>query len=254
MVLAIDVGNTTIHFGLSSGKKLVREWRVGTDRVSGDQGIRKWLSGYRDIRQVIVSSVVPRVSKLLKNRFPNALFVNHKNVGLKVKVAKPAQVGADRLVNALAAHKLYGGPAIIVDFGTATTFDVINSKGDYLGGAIAPGLELSREILHERTAQLPRIEIKAPKNVIGKNTVEAMQSGLVFGYVSLVEGMVARIKYEIRNSKYETNSKSKITNSKLKVIATGGLAPLICKYTGAIDRIDTKLTLEGLLLIGKEHE
>jgi type III pantothenate kinase len=253
MLLTIDVGNTTCHFGLFRGEKLVREWRVGTDRISGYQGIRKWISGDQDIRQVIISSVVPRVSNILKKRFPNALFVNHKNIGLKVKVKKPAQVGADRLVNALSAHKLYGGPAIIVDFGTATTFDVINSNGDYLGGAIAPGLLLARDSLHLKTAKLPRIELKAPRHVIGKSTIEAMQSGLVYGYAALVEGMIKRINFKLQTSNFKTNLKARNPKSKkVKVIATGGLAPLICKYTDGIDRIDDRLTLKGLWLIGCE--
>ncbi|MDD5594427.1 MAG: type III pantothenate kinase [Candidatus Margulisbacteria bacterium] len=236
-ILTIDAGNTTVSFGLFEGKKLVRAWHVPTGRITGGRGTRDWGLG---TRQIIISSVVPKVSKILKKTFPGALFVNHKNIGIKVRVAKPAQVGADRLVDALAAYKLYGGPAIVVDFGTATTFDVINARGDYLGGAIAPGILLARDTLYERTAKLPKIEIKAPKNVIGKNTVEAMRSGLVYGYAALVEGMIKRIisKFEIRNSKF-------------KVIATGGLALLICKQTDVIDIIDQGLTLKGLRMIGE---
>ncbi|MDD4179225.1 MAG: type III pantothenate kinase [Candidatus Margulisbacteria bacterium] len=238
MLLAIDVGNTSVHLGLFRGKTLVKEWRVATSRISGNQGIRKGVSGYSDIRDIIISSVVPKADIVLRKMFPAAKFVNYKNIGIKVKVKNPAEVGADRLVNALAAYKLYGGPAIIIDFGTATTFDVINAKGEYLGGAIAPGLELSRDILKERTAKLPKIEIKAPKNIIGKNTVEAMQSGLVFGYVAMVEGMVKRL----RNANRVTRNAS--------VVATGGLARLICQQTGIIDTIDDTLTLKGLRLLG----
>jgi type III pantothenate kinase len=161
--------------------------------------------------------------------------VNSRNIPLKIRVKKPAEVGADRLVDALAANKLYGGPAIIIDFGTATTFDVINQDGEYLGGAIAPGILLARDTLHERTAKLPKIELKAPQSVIGRDTIEAMRSGLVFGYVAMVEGMVERMRLATRDSR-------------LKVIATGGLAQLICKYTDVIDIIDDKLTLKGLRL------
>jgi type III pantothenate kinase len=239
MLLAIDVGNTTVHFGLFRGKKLVKEWRAATERLAGNQGTRDRILGDLDSRDIIVSSVVPRASKVIKRWFPKARFVNYKSIGIKVKVRKPSEVGVDRLVNALAAHRLYGGPAIVVDFGTATTFDVISARGEYLGGAIAPGILLARDTLHERTAQLPRIELKAPRQAVGKSTVEAMRSGLVYGYVAMVEGMIKRIKSEFR-----------IPNSALKVIATGGLARLICKYTKVVDRIDPTLTLKGLVLIG----
>ena len=234
-ILTIDAGNTTVHFGLFEGKRLVKDWRIGTDRLS------EYLPAGRhgqNIRKVVVASVVPAAGKILRKQFPQAVFVNRQNVPLKVRVKNPAEVGADRLVDALAAYKLYGGPAIIVDFGTATTFDVITARGEYLGGAIAPGILLARDTLHERTAKLPRIELKAPKSVIGRDTIEAMRSGLVFGYVGMVEGMVRRIK-------------EKVKSKKVKVIATGGLAKLICKYTDIVDIIDDKLTLKGLRLIAE---
>src|SRR3989338_1834500 len=193
MLLAIDVGNTSVHAGIFDGKKLVREKSWLTEGISEYQNIRQWVSGHQAIRSIVVASVVPKADKIIRKLFPQAVFVTHKNIGIKIKVRKPAEVGADRLVDALAAFKLYGGPAIIVDFGTATTFDVINGKGEYLGGAIAPGILLARDTLHARTAKLPRIEIKTPRNVIGKSTVEAMRSGLVFGYVAMVEGMVKKI-------------------------------------------------------------
>ncbi|HVN67479.1 MAG TPA: type III pantothenate kinase [Candidatus Sulfotelmatobacter sp.] len=237
MLLVIDVGNTSAHLGLFRGTKLVRSWRVATGKLgTGYQG-----PGARTIGRVMVASVVPKANKALRKRFPRARFVNYRDVGIKVKLKKPAEVGIDRLVNALAAAKLYGVPAIIVDFGTATTFDVINKNGEYLGGAIAPGILLSRDILHERTAKLPRIELKAPRRVIGKTTVEALQSGLVLGYVALVEGLVERIKSKVKSQK-----------SKFKVIATGGLARLICKYTKVVDIIDDNLTLKGLLVVGRQ--
>ena len=240
MILTVDIGNTSVHFGVFQGRKLVKEWRVLTERISGDQDIRKWISGNPDIRKIVVSSVVPRVNKVIRKWFPKAVFVEHTNIGIKMKVAKPSEVGADRLVNALAAYKLYGGPAIVIDFGTATTFDVVSAKGEYLGGAIAPGILLARDALHERTAKLPKIKIAAPRQVIGKNTLEAMRSGLVFGYVAMVEGMVHRLKTQDSHSRLKT----------AKVIATGGLAELICKQTKVVDRIDSNLTLKGLMMLG----
>ena len=234
-MLVIDVGNTSANFGLWRGRRLARTWRVATAKL----GTGNWGLGIKGIKEVIVASVVPKANKAIRRRFPQARFVNYRDVGIKVKLKRPAEVGIDRLVNALATIKLYGTPAIIVDFGTATTFDVISAKGEYLGGAIAPGILLSRDILHERTAKLPRIEIKAPRQVIGKSTVEAMQSGLVLGYVAMVEGMINRIRPSLPPTPYP-----------LKVIATGGLARLICKHTDVIDIIDEQLTLKGLRLIG----
>jgi type III pantothenate kinase len=178
------------------------------------------------------------------------IFVSSRNIPeIKIKIKNKTEVGADRLVDALAAYKLYGGPAIIVDFGTATTFDVITAQGEYLGGAIAPGILLARDTLHERTAKLPKIEIRAPKSVIGRDTVEAMRSGLVFGYVAMVEGMVERLKLRITPCLPAGRNYELRKTSKIKVIATGGLAKLICKYTDIVDIIDGKLTLKGLQLI-----
>jgi type III pantothenate kinase len=244
MLLVIDVGNTATTFGLFQGIKLRKVWRVATAKL-GTKGLR----GLKGIKEVIIGSVVPKASKTLKRRFPKAKFVNYHDVGLKVKLKKPAEVGIDRLVNALATIKMYGAPAIIVDFGTATTFDVVSARGEYLGGAIAPGIMLSRDILHERTAKLPKVDIKTPRSVVGRSTVEAMQSGLVLGYVAMVEGMISRIK----SSRYPCLPAGRalpVTRS-LKVIATGGLARLICKQTDVIDIIDDDLTLYGLLLCRK---
>ena len=238
MLLAVDIGNTSTHFGVFQGEKILREWRVMTEGISGDRDIRKRISGYKDIRKVIVSSVVPSANRFIRKLFPKAVFVDHKNIGIKIRLKKPSEVGADRLVDALAAYILYKGPCIVVDFGTATTSDVISQKGEYLGGAIAPGVLLSRDCLHDRTAKLPRIELKPPRRVIGKNTLEAMRSGLVYGYVAMVEGMIARIKAEL-------------TPYPPLVIATGGMAELICKYTTVVDKIDSRLTLKGLNYVGR---
>jgi type III pantothenate kinase len=155
--------------------------------------------------------------------------------GVRVLIDYPAQAGADRILNALAAHRLYGSPAIVVDFGTATTFDAVSAEGDYVGGAIAPGLGIAAEALFSRTAKLPRIQLAAPPAAIGRNTVHAMQSGLILGYVGLIEGLVARIRAEL--------------GGRAKVIATGGLAPLLAQETEVIELVDPMLTLEGLRLI-----
>lgn len=234
MILVIDLGNTNIVFGLFRGSSLIREWRYPTERFK-IPAIRA------RIKSVLIASVVPSLDRRLKTRIQkqfkcDPFFVTAQNIpGLKVRLKKKRQIGADRVVNALAAYTLYKGACIVVDFGTATTFDVVSAEGEYLGGAIAPGINLARDALYEQTAKLPRIKIAAPKRLIGNDTVSAMQSGLVFGYVAMVEGMITRIKSQIPNPK-----------QKIKVIATGGFARLICKYTKVIDRIDTKLTLKGL--------
>jgi len=225
-VLAIDIGNTSTSFGLFSGKKLKRKWRVGTLKLST---LRKL-----PVEGVIVSSVFPKADRIIKRLYPQARFITAQNIkGLRIGIRNKSEVGADRVVNALAALRLYGKPAIIVDFGTATTFDALSAGGEYLGGAIAPGIALTRDILHERTAKLPRIKIKPPRRVIGNSTVEALRSGLVHGYAAMVEGMITRFKKNL--------------GSKAKVIATGGYAELIGKYARGIDIIDEDLTLKGLI-------
>ena len=238
MYLVIDLGNTNIVFGLFKGKKLIKEWRFPSQKFKIPKVGAK-------IEAVIVASVVPSLDaklrrEILKKFKRTPYFVTAKNIPLTVRLKNKKEIGADRVVDALAAYKLYGGPLVVVDFGTATTFDVISARGEYLGGAIAPGIDLARDALYEQTAKLPRIKISAPKQVIGKNTVSAMQSGLVYGYVAMVEGMVARLTKAIGKGK------------RPRVIATGGLAGLICKYTGVVDRIDTKLTLKGLQMIGEK--
>jgi len=236
MLLAIDAGNTNIVFGLFRGKRLMREWRLPTKGA-------KLPSLKEKLSAAVVASVVPSLDKRLKAWIKKSLkcpcfFVSAANVpGLKVRPRNKREIGADRVVDALAAWVLYGGPALVVDFGTATTFDAVSGRGEYLGGAIAPGVTLARDALYERAAKLPRVRISAPRRVIGNDTLSAMQSGLVFGYVAMVEGMVARFK--------------KALGQRPKVIATGGLARLICKYTRVVDKIDEKLTLKGLRMIGE---
>ncbi|MFH1362432.1 MAG: type III pantothenate kinase [bacterium] len=257
MLLAIDVGNTNITFGLFDGKKLAKRWSCPTLKLK--------MSNIKcQIKDVIICNVVPGLSKKLSAisyevSGKKAHFVTAENIpGIKVKIKNKKEIGADRVVDALAAYELYGGPAIVVDFGTATTFDVVSSKGEYLGGAIAPGISLARDALYNQTAKLPKVEVRAPKSVIGKDTVSAMQSGLVYGYVAMVEGMVARLKSQIPNTKFLAPNPSHLPirqagptphPSYLKVIATGGFAPLICKYTKVVDRIDQELTLKGLKIV-----
>jgi type III pantothenate kinase len=225
-ILAIDVGNTSTSFGLFEGKKIKRKWRSSTPKLITLRRL--------PVKGIIVSSVVPKADRIIKRLYPQARFVTAKNIkGIRLRIRNKAEVGADRVVNALAALRLYGKPAIIVDFGTATTFDALSARGEYLGGAIAPGIALTRDILHERTAKLPRIKIKPPRKVIGNSTVEALRSGLVHGYAAMVEGMITRFKKNL--------------GSKAKVIATGGYAELIGKYSRGIDIIDEDLTLKGLV-------
>jgi len=250
MLLTVDAGNTNIVFGLFKRKKLVSEWRYPTEDYRPPKIGKK-------IDSIVVASVVPSLNRqlklVLKKKFGcQPFFVTAENIpGLIVSLKNKKEIGSDRVVDALAAYKLFGGPTIIIDFGTATTFDVVSAEGAYLGGVIAPGISLARDALYEQTEKLPKIEIEAPKRVIGNDTKSAMQSGLVYGYVAMVEGMVHRIKLQITNYKLQTNSNSKFQNSKqkIKVIATGGLAQLICKYTTVVDRIDDKLTLKGLRII-----
>lgn len=240
MLLAIDLGNTNIVVGLFRGKRLIREWRYPTKKFKIPK-IRA------RVKAVIVASVVPALNRKLKigirKQFKcDPFFVTAENIpGLRVALKNKREIGADRVVDALAAFTLYKGPLVVVDFGTATTFDAISARGEYLGGAIAPGIDLAKDALYEQAAKLPRIKISAPKQIIGRNTVSAMRSGLVYGYVSMVEGMVSRMRSEIRNPK-----------SEIKVIATGGMAKLICKYTRVVDKIDARLTLRGLRMIGEK--
>jgi len=244
MLLAIDVGNTNIAYGLFNERKLIRVWREPTP-TKEMRDVRCEMRGgnKRDIDAVIISSVVPRLDKVLEKSIRKQLklkpvFATHKNIGLRIKLKEKAQVGADRLVNAYAVSKLYGYPAIIVDFGTATTFCAVNSKGEYLGGAIAPGIRLSAEALHFKTAKLPLIDFGMAEQSIGGDTKSAMLSGLYFGYISLVEGMIARFRKEI--------------GAKARVIATGGYSSLIGKKTRIFDIIDPDLTLKGLRIVWED--
>jgi type III pantothenate kinase len=249
MLLVVDIGNTQIVTGVFSGKQLVADWRLATDRLkTADEYGILIKSLFRDremdpgsIDGAIISSVAPPVTGWLEQMVSRYFNVKPLMVeagiktGLSIKIENPREVGADRVVNAVAAIQLYGAPLIIVDFGTATTFCAIGPNGDYLGGAIAPGLGIASEALFEHTAKLQRIEIARPRTAIGKNTPHSLQSGLFFGYLGLVEGLIVRFKTEM--------------NCQPKVIATGGLAETVAAGSKLVDTINPHLTLEGLRMI-----
>ncbi|MGL4797346.1 MAG: type III pantothenate kinase [Paraclostridium sp.] len=250
MLLVFDVGNTNMVLGIYEGTELKKHWRINTDKekTSDEYGILiSSLFQYDkidmdSIKDVIISSVVPNVMHSLENfciKYCNKkpLIVGPGiKTGLNIKYDNPKQVGADRIVNAVAAIEKYKSPMIIIDFGTATTFCAISEKGEYLGGTIAPGIKISSEALFQRASKLPRVELAKPGTTIGKNTVSAMQSGIIYGYVGLVDKIVNMMK-------------SELGGNDVKVIATGGLSVLIASETDSIDCVDKFLTLEGLRLI-----
>ena len=249
MLLAVDVGNTQTVLGLYDGEALVEHWRVATEAErTGDEiaalvvrllDLREL--GFEDVDGVALSSTVPllvRSYEELADRYAHAALLvvgPGTKTGIPVLFDDPRQVGPDRIVNAVAAHDRWPQGAIVVDFGTATTFDVVTARGEYAGGVIAPGLTVSAESLYHATAKLPRVEIARPANVVGRNTVSSMQAGLVFGYAGLVDAIVDRIRGEVDFSP--------------RVVGTGGLAPLIARETRTIDECDDMLTLQGLAII-----
>jgi type III pantothenate kinase len=250
MLLTIDIGNTNVTAGAFDGERLIASWRVATEaRKMADEYALEFsgllpMKGVpvESIREVAICSVVPPLTgvfvDLVKQLFSTEPLVvgAGTRTGVKIMNDNPRDVGADRVVDAAAAYQCYGGPAIVVDFGTATVFDAIATDGTYLGGAIAPGLNIAAESLFLNTSQLRRVELVRPQSAIGKNTVHAMQSGLVFGYIGLVEAMVQRFKDEM-------------DAPSAKVIATGGLATLMSQETSAVDIVDEDLTLRGLQYI-----
>lgn len=249
MLLAVDVGNSNITLGLFQGEQLAATWRMSTDvrRTRDEYAATLWTllarSGIRpeEIRAAALSNVVPPLQDVIEGVCNDLLHVKPLIVtastptGIRIKVDYAFEVGADRIVNAAAALVLYGLPALVIDFGTATTFDAISADGAYLGGAIAPGIAISAEALFERASKLPRVALKAPPAAIGHNTVNSMQSGLIFGYVGLVEGLVKRIRDELGGTAV--------------VVATGGLAETIAQETKVIEIVDPDLTLHGLRVI-----
>lgn len=249
MLLTIDIGNTNLTLGLYQGPKLGPHWRLATDhaRMPDEYGLQflglleHAKCGDNCLTGVVLASVVPqltsRVVQACQEYLKQEPLVVDTGVktGIRIRYEDPKAVGADRVADAVAVMKLYGGPACVIDFGTATTFNAVTKEGDYLGGAITAGVNLAAEALYTRAAKLPRMDLQRPPSVIGRNTVHAMQSGLLFGYVCMVEGMVTRFRSEL--------------GSGMKVVATGGLAEVVARETNVIDVIAPWLTLDGLRII-----
>lgn len=253
MLLAIDVGNTETVVGVFRDEELAWRWRMATipDRTADELALlfggflqQQDLSFDRNVTGVVLSSVVPSATQALREmvrryfRFPPVVVEPGVKTGVPVLTDNPKEVGADRIVNALAAFTRFGGPCVVVDFGTATTFDCVSERGEYVGGVIAPGLQVAARALFEHTARLPLVELVAPQAAIGKNTVESVQSGLIFGYASLIDGMVERIAKELGHP---------------TVVATGGLAPAVIDECTTVDHHEPWLTLEGLRLVFEKN-
>jgi type III pantothenate kinase len=249
MLLAVDIGNTNIVFGVFDGTSLKATWRIasGVHRMPDEYASNMLhlfeIRGLKaaQITDAVICSVVPPLVTVFEELCQHYFNFNPLVVGAGIKTGiricmdNPREVGADRIVNAVAAHALYKGPVIVIDLGTATTFDAVSEAGDYLGGAITPGIAIATDALFNRTAALPRIELVHPKTAIGTNTITAMQSGIVFGYAGLIEGIVTRIRQEM--------------DGKAKVVATGGYSNLLAQETKMIDIVNPDLTLIGLRLI-----
>ncbi len=255
MIMVLDIGNTNVVLGVYSDSMLLASWRLATDKnkTADEMGImvmdlfRYSKVSNRDIKGIIISSVVPdmmeSLEKMCKHYFGLDPLVVGPGVktGMNIRYENPKEVGADRIVNAVAAYELYGGPLVVIDFGTATTFCAISSEGDYLGGCISTGIKISMDALFQRAAKLPRIELVKPPQIIGKNTVASMQAGIVYGYIGQVDYIVRLMKKELGAPK-------------AKVVATGGLASLIAKGAEMIDEVNENLTLEGLRIIYNRNQ
>lgn len=254
MLLVIDVGNTNIVFGLYQKKELIIHWRIETDKERTEDEYAVLLKGllslhdlkFEDIKDVVISCVVPPLSPIIENLCRKYFSVVPLAIGPGIKTGipilydNPKEVGADRIVNAVAAYEKYGGPLIVVDFGTATTFDAVSQKGEYLGGVIAPGIGISMEALFEKTAKLPKVELVMPDTVIGRDTVSSMQSGAIYGYAGLVDRIVEEMKKEL--------------GEKVYVVATGGLVELIAPQSKTIKEVNPFITLEGLRIIFEKNK
>jgi len=253
MLLTVDVGNTNTVLGVFDKEELVRSWRVKTDpRTTADELWLQYKALVADyqITALSICSTVPATLRELRTMIatyfaglPTTIVEPGTKTGVQLLVDNPKEIGADRIVNTLAAHVLYGGPAIVVDFGTSTNLDVVSPRGEFLGGSLAPGIEISVDALAARAAQLRKVELIRPKNVIGKNTVEALQSGTIYGFAGQVDGLVDRITAELALSFEQAPT----------VIATGGLAPLIIGVAETIDEHEPDLTLIGLRLIHERN-
>ncbi len=255
MILVMDVGNTNIVLGVYEGKKLLQHWRMGTDKekASDEFGMfivslfYNWKLEKEKVEAVIIGSVVPQIMYSLDHAIKKYFNIDPIIVGpgiktgINIKYENPREVGADRIVNAVAGYELYGGPVIIVDFGTATKFEAVTSKGEYLGGAICPGVKIAADALFQKTAKLPKIELVKPESVIGRSTIANLQSGIIFGHIGQVDYIVAKMKKEMK----EDN---------IKVVATGGLARLIAGESSMIDEINGLLTLDGLRIIYERNK
>ena len=253
MILLVDVGNTNIVIGICEDNKYIASWRISTDtkKTSDEYSIQLMQlftqNGLdpKQVKGIIISSVVPNIMHSLENMVRKSFAIEPIVVGpgiktgINIKYDNPKEVGADRIVNAVAAHEIYRRDVIIIDFGTATTYCAVTEDGNYLGGCICPGVRISSDALFERAAKLPRVELELPKNIICKNTVSSMQAGILYGYIGQVEYIVNKIKNEMIAMGFEDPY----------VIATGGLANLIAKSTNVIDKVDSSLTLEGLRII-----
>lgn len=253
MLLVVDVGNTQTHFGLFEGEELLDHWRFATVRQStADQlgaALRNLLDlrgyGFADVEHSIVSSTVPQLEPewtAMAQRYLGHVMIAvgpGLRTGLAIRYDNPREVGADRLVNAVALRERFGGPAVCVDFGTATTFDVLSEEGDYIGGSLMTGIEISLDALSERGARLPKVELAPPKAVLAKNTIDAIRSGVVFGYAGAVDAILRRLFVEL--------------GRRAPVVATGGLAKLVVPYTEEIEEVDDLLTLTGLRLLHERN-
>ena len=252
MLLAVDCGNTNIACGLFQNKKISITFRMATDTKKMPEEYSLLFGHFfslkgiytEDVKAAVVANVVPAMTRILTEAIKEAFqvephFITIDNVKeLKIKIDKPDEVGADRYANVVAAQELYKAPALVIDFGTATTFDALSAKGEYLGGAITPGIEISRDALFEKAAKLPKVELADTKELIGGSTVDAIRSGILWGTVSMVEGMITRFKKKL--------------GAEAKVIATGGDAQIIASETKMIDKVDPNLTLEGLRLLWEQ--
>jgi len=260
VLLAVNVGNTNTSLGVFRGKDLAHHWRLSssTRRTADEMAVvfgalleQVDLSFTNQITGVVIASVVPSATTALREmvhryfNFPPVVVEPGTRTGIPILTDNPREVGADRIVNALAAYQRYGGPVVVIDFGTATTYDVVSEKGEFLGGVIAPGIQISNAALSSSTARLPQVELYPPRTVVGKNTVESIQSALIYGTAAEADGVVDRIRKEL--------------GSHAKVVATGGLAPLIVPYCDTVEHHDEWLTLEGLRLVfernlGPDHD
>ncbi len=258
MILVVDVGNTNIVLGVYKGSENIVGWRISTDakKTSDEYSIQVMQLfnqsnlNYKDIKGIIISSVVPNIMHSLEHMMKKCFEINPIIVGpgvktgINIKYDNPKEVGADRIVNAVAAHDKYKQDLIIIDFGTATTFCSLTKESNYLGGCITPGIRISSDALFDRAAKLPRVELETPKNLICKNTISSMQAGIIYGYIGQVEYIVRKMKEEMKDFGCDEPL----------VVATGGLANLIARETDVIDKVDSSLTLEGLRIIYEKNK